>query len=176
MLKGDYVKLIPCDDTIFDAIKMGDDVLAQVIGANVPKRWTEFRDAFTPAYKKWKEHPPLRDWWTYLIVHRSDNQLIGTCGYKGEPDLNGTVEIGYEIKSNYRNKGFGTEVARILTENAMASKLVKRVIAHTLPFENASTAVLRRAGYTMVQEVEDDAEGLAWKWEFVQAKGQTTYP
>lgn len=170
MLESKNIKLIPCDDTIFDAIKMGDEVLAQVIGVNVPRKWTEFRDAFTPAYRRWKEHPPLRDWWTYLIVHRRDNQLIGTCGYKGEPDVNGTVEIGYEIKSNYRNQGFGTEVARLLTENALASKLVKRVIAHTLPFENASASVLKKAGYRMVQEVEDDADGLVWKWEYFLEK------
>lgn len=166
MLEGKHVKLIPCDDSIFDAIKMGDDVLAQVIGANVPRKWTEFRDAFTPAYRKWKEHPPLRDWWTYLIVHLPDNQLIGTCGYKGEPDTNGTVEIGYEIKSNYRNQGFGTEVADILTQNAVSSHLVKRVIAHTLPLESPSTSVLKRVGYSMVQEVVDDADGLVWKWEY----------
>lgn len=166
MLEGKNVKLIPCDDTIFDAIKMGDNVLAQVIGANVPRKWTEFRDAFTPAYRKWQEHPPLRDWWTYLIVHIPDNQLIGSCGYKGEPDLNGTVEIGYEIKSSYRNQGFGKEVARILTRNALESGLVNKVIAHTLPFESPSTSVLKDAGYQMVSEIEDEAEGLVWKWEF----------
>lgn len=172
MLTSKNIKLIPCDDTIFDAIKMGDDVLAQVIGANVPKKWTEFRDAFTPAYRRWKEHPPLRDWWTYLIVHLPDNQLIGSCGYKGEPDINGTVEIGYEIKSSYRNQGFGKEVARILTENALHSRMVKRIIAHTLPFENASTSVLRSTGFTMIEEVKDDAEGLVWKWVFTGEKGK----
>lgn len=166
MLESKNIKLIACDDTIFDAIKMGDDVLAQVIGANVPKKWTEFRDAFTPAYKRWKEHPPLRDWWTYLIVHRPDNQLIGCCGYKGEPDLNGVVEIGYEIKSSYRGQGFGSEVAELLTRNALESKLVKTVIAFTLPFESPSTSVLRRVGYTLTQTVEDDADGRVWKWEY----------
>ncbi len=172
MLKSKNIKLIPCDDNIFDAIKMGDEVLAQVIGANVPKKWTEFRDAFTPAYRRWKEHPPLRDWWTHLIVHLPDNQLIGSCGYKGEPDVNGTVEIGYEIKSSYRNRGFGKEVARILTENALDSRMVKRIIAHTLPLESPSTSVLRSTGFTMVEEVKDDAEGLVWKWEYKGEKGK----
>ncbi len=172
MLRSKNIKLIPCDDTIFDAIKMGDDVLAGVIGANVPRKWTEFRDAFTPAYRRWKEHPPLRDWWTHLIVHLPDNQLIGSCGYKGEPDVNGTVEIGYEIKSSYRNQGFGKEVARLLTENALHSRMVNRIIAHTLPFESPSTSVLRSTGFTMVEEVADDAEGLVWKWEYTGEKSK----
>jgi len=170
MLVGENVRLIPCDDTIFEAVKMGDGVLSQVIGANVPKHWTEFREAFAPAYRSWKENPSLRDWWTYLIIHIQDNLLIGSCGYKGGPDENGTVEIGYEIKSNYRNRGYGKEVARLLTQNALESGLVTRVIAHTLPFENPSTSVLKSAGYRMVSEVQDEAEGLVWKWEYNPAQ------
>jgi len=170
MLVGENVRLIPCDDTIFEAVKMGDGVLSQVIGANVPKHWTEFREAFAPAYRSWKENPSLRDWWTYLIIHNQDNLLIGSCGYKGGPDENGTVEIGYEIKSNYRNRGYGKEVARLLTQNALESGVVTRVIAHTLPFENPSTSVLKSAGYRMVSEVQDEAEGLVWKWEYNPAQ------
>lgn len=168
MLVGKNVKLIPCDDSIFDAIKMGDNILAEVIGANVPRKWTEFREAFSPAYRKWKEHPPLRNWWTYLVIHIKDNLLIGSCGYKGEPDQNGTVEIGYEIKNTYRNRGYGKEVAQLLTQHALDSGLVTRVIAHTLPFENPSTSVLKGVGYQMTSEVQDEADGLVWKWEFIK--------
>ena len=52
MLESKNIKLIACDDTIFDAIKIGDDVLAQVIDANVTKNWSEVTEGFTPASKR----------------------------------------------------------------------------------------------------------------------------
>ena len=39
-------------------------------------------------------------------------------------------------------------------------------MAHTLPTENAPTAVLRRAGFAHVGEEIDPDDGLVWRWEF----------
>ncbi len=164
MIQSPRLKIIPCDDTIFEAFKMGDNVLARVIGANVPKKWTGFRNAFAPAYLRWLEHPPLRDWWMHLLIYVPDNLLIGSCGYKGEPDENGTVEIGYEIKESFRGKGLATEAAIALSRNALAAKEVRQVIAHTVPYENPSAAVLRKAGFEKESEVADETEGLMWRW------------
>src|SRR5690606_34713335 len=97
-----------------------------------------------------------------------DNLLIGSCGYKGEPDQNGTVEIGYEIKNTYRNRGYGKEVAQLLTQHVLDSGLVTRVIAHTLPFEYQLTSVLIWVGYQMDNEVQDESDGLVWKCEFIK--------
>ncbi len=157
--------IIPCDDSLFQAIRMGNGVLAQVLGVNVPKRWTEFRDAFPPAYHRWLAHPPLRDWWTHLIIHLPDNRLIGTCGYKGEPDAGGMVEIGYEITAAYRNRGLAGEAAEGLVKHAFRSEEVTLVRAHTLPEENASVKILRGLGFSKVSGVEDPDEGWVWRWE-----------
>ncbi|WP_025763063.1 GNAT family N-acetyltransferase [Dyadobacter tibetensis] len=172
MIETPKLRLVPCDDTLFDAIKMGNNVLARVIGANVPKRWTEFRDTFSPSYDRWKAHPPVREWWVYLTIHKEHNQLIGSCGYKGEPDSSGIVEIGYEIMPSLRGKGLATETARGLVDHAFGSKGVHKVIAHTLAEENASTKLLHNLGFQQTQDVNDTDEGALWLWELPRKEWQ----
>jgi [ribosomal protein S5]-alanine N-acetyltransferase len=165
MIDTPRLQIVPCDDTLFDAIRMGNNVLAKVMGVNVPKKWTEFRDTFTPSYHRWKAHPPLRDWWVYLVIYTPDNLLIGSCGYKGEPDANGVVEIGYEIVPSHRAKGLGTEIAKGLVDHAMRHPSVRKVIAHTLREENASVHILEKLGFGQTEDVNDPDEGLLWRWE-----------
>jgi ribosomal-protein-alanine N-acetyltransferase len=165
MILTPNLRIVVCDDTLFDAIKMGNGTLAKVMGVNVPKKWTEFRDTFTPSYHRWKAHPPLRDWWVYLIIHVPDNLLIGSCGYKGEPDSTGTVEIGYEIIPSHRQKGLGTETARGLVQHAFSKSGVHKVIAHTLAEENASCQILQKVGFHQTEDVDDPEEGPLWRWE-----------
>ncbi|MBU1822625.1 MAG: GNAT family N-acetyltransferase [Bacteroidetes bacterium] len=165
MIDTPRLRLFPCDDTLFDAIRMGDAVLARALGANVPKKWTGFRDSFAPAALRWKAHPPLRDWWTYLAVYRPDNLLIGTCGYKGEPDENGAVEIGYEIRASHQGKGLATEAAQALVQNAFASQEVKKVLAHTMPEASPSAQLLQKIGFVRTDDFQDPEDGLLWRWE-----------
>ncbi|HEV7348517.1 GNAT family N-acetyltransferase [Telluribacter sp.] len=165
MIETPHLHLIPCDDTLFEAIRMGNNVLARVLGVNVPKKWTGYRDVFTPSFHRWKAHPPLRDWWTHLIVHLPDRMLIGSCGYKGEPDADGIVEIGYEIRPSHRERGLATEAAQGLIDHAFAHGEVKKVIAHTLPGEGPSTRILKKLGFVRTGELEDPDDGLVWRWE-----------
>ena len=169
MIETSHLRLIPCDDTLFDAIRMGNNILSRVMGVNVPKKWTEFRDTFTPSYHRWKAHPPLRDWWVYLIVYIPDNQLIGSCGFKGEPDANGVVEIGYEIMPSHRLRGLGHETARGLVTHAFGHPGVHKVIAHTLAEENASVHILEKLGFVQTIDVDDPEEGPLWRWELSKA-------
>lgn len=165
MIETPHLRIVPCDDTLYDAIRMGNNTLARVMGVNVPKKWTEFRDTFTPSYHRWKAHPPLRDWWVYLIIYVPDNILIGSCGYKGEPDSSGMVEIGYEIIPSHRGKGLGTETAKGLLDHALKHSAVHKVVAHTLSEENASGHILEKLGFRQTQDINDPDEGLLWRWE-----------
>jgi len=168
MIETPHLRIIPCDDTLYDAIRMGNNILARVMGVNVPKKWTEFRDTFTPSYERWKAHPPLREWWVYLIVHKPDNQLIGSCGYKGEPDSSGMVEIGYEIMSSHRLKGLGKETAQGLVDHAFRQSGVHKIIAHTLAEENASAHILEKIGFVQTEDVSDPDDGFLWRWELTR--------
>ncbi len=160
------LKLIPCNTEILKAAVQGNDTLAQKLGVSVQEIWTEFGvGALQYSLYKLVESEDENGWWTYFPVHKRDNELIGSGGYKGKPTEDGTVELGYEITPAYRNRGLATEMTKGLIENAFNDVRVKTIIAHTLGQENPSTSVLEKCGFEKVQEINDPDDGLIWKWE-----------
>jgi ribosomal-protein-alanine N-acetyltransferase len=129
--------------------------------------WLGFADAeqaMQPSYEYLKSHPSVLGWWTYLFIHTADLTLIGVGGFKGEPDAEGVVEIGYAIAPAYRGRGLATESARGMIEYAFSHSEVSRVDAHTLPERNVSTRVLKRVGMSYLGVVNDPEDGAVWQW------------
>jgi RimJ/RimL family protein N-acetyltransferase len=133
-------------------------------GVDFAEDWYHFPEVFAWMRDYLQEHPEDAGWWTYLIVHRQDARLIGTCGYKGAPSVDGTVEIGYEIAERYQNQGLATEAAGALTDFAFRQSGVRAVMAQTLAEENASVRVLRKLGFQYVGEKIDIEDGHLWEW------------
>ena len=160
------LKLIPCDTEILKSAIQGNEILATKINVTVQENWTEFGvGALKYSLDRLTESEEEKNWWTYFPIHKQDNKLIGSGGYKGKPTTEGTVEVGYEIASGYRNRGLATEMTKGLIENAFRDDRVKSIIAHTLGQENASTKVLQKCGFEKVEEINDPEDGLIWKWE-----------
>lgn len=160
------IKLIACNKEALEAAIKGDESLKNFLKINIADKWTEFGvQAFSYAYDKLSDNPDEEGWWTYLPILESENMLIGTCGYKGKPDENGIVEIGYEVAESYRNKGLATEIAQQLITKAFANQNVKTVQAHTLAEENSSVKVLQKCKMLKIEEINDPDDGKLWKWE-----------
>lgn len=151
---------------MLDAVVENDDAKLSALlgGVDMAEHWTHFPEAFSWTRDYLQEHTDEFEWWNYMIVHKTDVRLIGSCGYKGRPTPDGLVEIGYEIAEPYQGRGLATEVARALTENALANPGVKIVVAHTLAQENASVAILRKLGYVFMGEKFDPEDGPIWEW------------
>lgn len=103
-------------------------------------------------------------WGGYLAIDPAARRVIGTCAFKGAP-VDGAVEIAYYTFPPFENNGYASEMARALTELAFASTAVHKVLAHTLPEDSASTAVVEKNGFTRVGEVIDPDDGRVWRWE-----------
>jgi ribosomal-protein-alanine N-acetyltransferase len=166
MIETKNLRLIPCNREILNKAIEGNNELGSLLDLQIADNWTEF--GVEPL--KYALNLMLKDqeeigWLTYFPIHKQDNKLIGSGGYKGKPTEYGTVEIGYEITPAYRNKGFATEMAKGLISNAFTDNSVKLIIAHTLPEENASTKILTRFGFVKTGEIMDPDDGLIWKWE-----------
>ncbi|MBV5314298.1 MAG: GNAT family N-acetyltransferase [Prolixibacteraceae bacterium] len=160
------LKLIQCDPEILKSAIEGDEILAKTLKVTVQDNWTEFGvGALQYSLDRLLESQDENGWWTYFPIHKQDNKLIGSGGYKGKPTTNGTVEIGYEIALSYRNRGLATELTKGLIENAFRDEKVELIIAHTLGQENPSTKVLQKCGFEKVEEINDPDDGLIWKWE-----------
>ncbi len=161
------LQLIACDEAIFEAIFDSDERLAAHLNIDLAEDDVfEFGD--TPiryAYNQILEDRSQLTWWMYLIIHKKDNKLIGTCGYKGKPNQVGEVEIGYGVVAAYRNQGIATELALALIHRAFEIPTVQIIIAYTLAEENASTKVLKKCNMQLVEEVIDPEDGKIWKWQ-----------
>jgi ribosomal-protein-alanine N-acetyltransferase len=102
----------------------------------------------------------------FAIVYRTDNVLIGTCGFPGPPDSNGVAEIAYGIAPAYQGRGYATEAARFLIDFATRDPRVRIIRAHTLAETNASARVLEKCGLKKTGDAVDPENGLAvWRWE-----------
>jgi RimJ/RimL family protein N-acetyltransferase len=90
----------------------------------------------------------LWPWHTYwLIVDRAKDKSAGLIGFKGGPDDAGQVEIGYGIEEVQRGQGFATEAVRGLVAWAFGWPRCQSVTARTQVTNEASAAVLRKAGF-----------------------------
>lgn len=167
MIETKRLDLVPADvNSIADLILRRPTLSLTGYSAPVcvPVGWTEFEEVLVPSYELLQDNPDLMPWWMYLFVHRADQLLIGSGGFKGKPDETGMVEIGYEVCKPYRQQGIATEVVRALVEFSFSQPEVCRVIAHTLPEENPSNRLLKKAGFTFVCTVDDPDDGEIWQW------------
>ena len=164
-LKSKRLRFIKSTPEILRKVVEGDDVLAAHLDVRIPEEWDEFeKGPFLFVLNRLNDHPEEVEWWNWLAILYPENILIGTCGYKGPPQ-DGIVEIGYGVISSFRGIGLATEIAAVLIDNALTFPEVSKVIAHTLPEENASCNVLRKCGFHFVGEVMDPEDGCIWRWE-----------
>lgn len=164
--------MLPCSLEHFELLLQGNDHLADLLGISIQEGWTEYPEMVLVAYDKLRNDPAMLGWFFYLVVHRADKCLIGAGGFKGKPNEQGLVEIGYEITADYREKGLGTEMAEALIRFAFGHSYVKRVVAHTEEEYNASVKILQKAGMRFVGTIKNkDGEDL-WEWEITRSHYQ----
>ena len=106
---------------------------------------------------KMKEADPIQHpWITYWLIRiRQDGFGAGMLGFKGAPNLQGEVEIGYGIDPGFRNKGFMTEGVTRLIQWAFEDPRCTRIIAPNTQRSNlSSNRVLEKVGMQIYSESE----------------------
>jgi ribosomal-protein-alanine N-acetyltransferase len=152
------LELVPgTPETLRGALE-SNAALAAALGVVVPETWPpEFLD---PPALEWtlarlEEAAGADYWWLYFILLRDGAEgrtLIGSAGYKGAPDADGTVEVGYGIVRDRHRRGYASETTRGLLARAFARPEIRRVIAETLPELIGSIGVLRKCGFRPIGE------------------------
>ena len=167
MIQTERLFLIPADLPKLEAIV--DENYAKLSellgGVDMADHWMHFPEAMIWMRDYLRDYEADIRWWNYLIIHKQDVRLIGTCGYKGSPSLQGEVEIGYEIAEAYQNQGIATETAQALVSFAFNDPSVVCVTATTLAEKNASNHLLEKLGFEFVGEEIDLEDGKIWLWK-----------
>lgn len=104
--------------------------------------------------------PSQFGWGAWLAVTHHSGELIGDMGFKGKPDGNGLVDIGYGIVKEHQEKGYATEGAKSLISWAFSTNRVQKVKADCLKDNQASIRVLQKLGMKYV-----GAKDNLMRWE-----------
>ncbi len=96
--------------------------------------------------------------WRFISVQ--DNKKVGGVLFKGAPNENGEVEIGYGIDDEYQCQGYATEAIKETIKWALEQEGVLSVIAETEKDNIPSQKVLQKIG--MIKYAESDTAFL-WR-------------
>lgn len=136
----------------------GDDHtrFGELLNARIPASWPP--ELYDDGARLWtlnavESTPEHAGWWMYYVVlDGPEPELAGVAGYKGPPDDDGTVEVGYGVLTEHRRRGYATEATAALVERAFGHPHVTRVIAETMPELVPSIGVLEKLGFTLEGE------------------------
>lgn len=106
--------------------------------------------------------PTHHPWYTYwLIILDEQHCGAGLVGFKGYPDEQGQVEIGYGLEPAYRNQGYMSEAVQALIEWAFAApECISIIAAEVYKTNPASMRVLQKAGMVIYHETDS---ALYWR-------------
>ncbi|MBE7103979.1 GNAT family N-acetyltransferase [Bacillus cereus] len=109
-----------------------------------------------------KEDGTLLPWGAWFVIRKEDDIVLGDIGFKGKPNEEHTVEIGYGFIEKYWNEGYATEAVSELMKWAFQTGEVETIIAETLLDNYSSIRVLEKLHMKRVNSTETM---INWKSE-----------
>jgi [ribosomal protein S5]-alanine N-acetyltransferase len=100
------------------------------------------------------EHQERHGYGLFSIFHKADRSLIGDCGLEHR-DVEGTVEVelGYDIRSDYWNRGLATEAAMAVRDYAFQRLRLPRLVSLIRRGNTASARVAEKIGMRRSGEI-----------------------
>ena len=130
---------------------------SRLLDAQIPENWPPelLVDALMLFLAQLKQDSKLAGWlsWYFVLRGRGNGEepvLVGSGGFKGPPQPDGTVELGYSVLPQYRGRGYATEAVAALLLWAFPHNEVARVIAETALENRSSVRVLEKLGFACI--------------------------
>ncbi len=111
-----------------------------------------------PAIKKTPDKYLFYTFWT--IIDKVQNCMVGDLCFKGPPNENGEIEIGYGTYPAFQGKGYMTEAVNQMAQWAFRQENVKSIIAQTDPSNSASQRILENNDFLNLGQSD---EYINWK-------------
>ncbi|WP_186511230.1 GNAT family N-acetyltransferase [Caenimonas sedimenti] len=143
-----------------ELVPIEQDGTVRLTGIEMPEICGGIVEATTALYRRIGFSEP---WICYLAVE--DQAVVGTCGFAATA-AEGSAEIAYFTFPGGEGQGVATRMAAALIalSSRETASVGGRFIAHTLPAEGASTAILKKLGFEFEGPVQHPEDGEVWRW------------
>ncbi|QBZ98339.1 GNAT family N-acetyltransferase [Flavobacterium sangjuense] len=111
-----------------------------------------------PAINESPKDNLLYTFWT--IIDKAQNCMIGDLCFKGPPNDDGEIEIGYGTYPAFQGKGYMKEAVNQMALWAFQQENVKSIIAKTDPSNIASQRILENNNFLNLGQ---EGEYITWK-------------
>jgi RimJ/RimL family protein N-acetyltransferase len=91
----------------------------------------------------------------WVVVEKSSAIVVAELGFKGPPDKNGAVEIGYGTMPGYEGRGFMAEAVAGMYEWAKEQKGITTILASINKTNRASLRIVQKNNFELYQQKED---------------------
>lgn len=88
------------------------------------------------------------EFYDWAVVLRSENKMIGTCGFTSFDFANNAGEVGYVINPKYAGKGYATEALLKIMHVGFMTFNLHRIYARHMDGNDASRRVMEKCGMT----------------------------
>ena len=109
-----------------------------------------------------KEDSTLLGWGVWFVINQENNTVIGDIGFKGKPNSENIVEIGYGIVPSAQGKGYATEAVQKLIDWAFSNKNINKIVAECLDENIPSIRVLEKL---QMKRMGSENNMLKWQLE-----------
>lgn len=121
----------------------------------------ELRPIVSRAISQMRRRPHHVRWHCqWAAVLKEERRIIGSLAFKGPPNRDNAVEIGYGFDPSYHNRGLATEAVKEMVRWALGEDGVEAVIAETANRNVASMRVLQKVGFVITSATD---RYLYWK-------------
>ena len=130
------------------------DRFSTLLKADVPENWPPeiLSDALPWFLQQLETTQDALGWFGWYVLYANETSthptLVGGVGFKGPPQENNTVEIGYSLLPQFHGQGYATEMINGIVHWAFSHAEVSRIIAKTTPDNIPSRRVLAKTGFT----------------------------
>ncbi len=158
----DRLIIIPMTYSMVCTVLSGNNEEYEKLGVNFNGKWP-LQDTFDILHfikDKMNKNDYIDGFDVWMVVKKEDMTVIGDAGFKGEPNENGEIEIGFGLIEEEQQKGYGYEVASSLIEWASQKNIIKAIKADCLIDNIASIKLLKKCG---MREIERDNELIYWE-------------
>jgi RimJ/RimL family protein N-acetyltransferase len=91
----------------------------------------------------------------WVLILKENNKMIGDVCFKGEPNIDGEIEISYGTHFEFRRKGYMTEAVGEILKWSKKQSNVMKVLASSEKNNVSSQQVLRNNGFSQTSEADN---------------------